>query len=223
MSGIAERLAVVRRTAGVGVRGFAAAVARATGYRVSHTSVANYESGTTVPAAYAVAVSQAFAINLEWLMTGQGLPGRIEQPRLESAFQQIAEVVRDALPPVDRVEHGREVFFQLAPEPCFVMNAEGSIVEANPAWYTLLGLAPGEVFDARLAAHVHIDDQPALAVLRLEMPQKETVALTFRVRGRGGEWRSLSTSVRRAGTMFFCVARETARSPIPSRGLLQPA
>jgi len=223
MSGIAERLAVVRRTTGAGVRGFAAAVGRATGYRVSHTSVANYESGTTVPAAYAVAVSRAFAINLEWLLTGEGMPGRIEPPRLQSAFQQIADVVRDALPAVDRLDHGREVFFQLAPEPCFVMNADGNIVEANPAWYALLGLTPSEAVHTRLASHVHPDDQPALAILRLEMPQEATVALTFRVRGRAGEWRSLSTSVRRAGTLFFCVARETARSLVEQRGRLQPA
>ncbi len=223
MSGIAERLAVVRRAAGVGVRGFATAVAGATGYRVSHTSVANYESGTTVPAAYAVAVAQTFGIGLEWLLTGDGLPGRVEQPRLENAFQRIAQVVREAMPAMDQVENGRELFFRLAPEPCFVMNADGAILEANPAWFALLGLDPDQPFDAALASHVHPGDRAALAVLRLEMPQEETVALDFRVRVGDGSWRTLSTRVRRAGSLFFGVAREVQADATRPQRVMQPA
>ncbi|MCI0434045.1 MAG: hypothetical protein L0271_10490 [Gemmatimonadetes bacterium] len=77
MSGIAERLAQVRRNVGVGVRGFAAELARRTGYQVSHTSVANYEADTTVPAVYTVAVARAFRVDLVWLLTGTGEPSAI--------------------------------------------------------------------------------------------------------------------------------------------------
>lgn len=74
MDDIHERLAHVRETTGLGLRSFASAVEERSGYAVSHTTVSSYESGGTVPVAYAVAVSDAFDVRTRWLITGAGGP-----------------------------------------------------------------------------------------------------------------------------------------------------
>lgn len=68
-TGIADRLKSAREEAGMSVRAWAKALNDG-GFDVSHTSVGDYEKGTTVPADYVAACCLIFKLSPSWILTG---------------------------------------------------------------------------------------------------------------------------------------------------------
>lgn len=93
MSDIHQRLEEVRERENLSRRAFAKEIGGREGYSVSHSSVGQYESDTTVPAAYAGAVCSAFGINPRWLILGQGVRGDMQPSEAEEALAEIAAVI----------------------------------------------------------------------------------------------------------------------------------
>lgn len=206
MQRIGERLVEVRRASGLGVRGFAAAITRATGYEISHTSVANYESGTTVPAVYAVAVSRTFAVGLPWLLTGEGLPSEVGQPELENAFRRIAAIVSEALPGMRGVEADQDAFFRSSPDLFVILDQNGEIVRANPAWEAVLGRPVRELERTPFSAIVHEESRAMLGKL-LTFDASGPVSAELRVKSPGRDWLPITLRVSHVGGLAYGVGR----------------
>lgn len=206
MQRIGERLVEVRRASGLGVRGFAAGIARAVGYEISHTSVANYESGTTVPAAYAVAVSRTFSVGLPWLLTGEGLPNEVGQPELENAFRRIAAIVSEALPGLRGVEGDQDSFFRSSPDLFVILDRNGDIVRANPAWEALLGKPVRDLERTPFSAIVHEDSRTALEQL-LTLDDSGPESAELRVKSVAHDWLPISLRVSHVGGLAYGVGR----------------
>lgn len=68
MTPIATRLKEVRDRRGLSLRAFAEAIRESTGYEISHSAVRHYEKGRPPPADYVRAVSEAFGIDVRWLL-----------------------------------------------------------------------------------------------------------------------------------------------------------
>ena len=94
VSGVATRLAQVRADLGLVSRGFAAGLSEV-GLNVSHTSVMEYEKGTTVPVPYLAAVCEAYDINPAYLIWGEP-PERREPPTLAAKKLRAVREVLDA-------------------------------------------------------------------------------------------------------------------------------
>jgi PAS domain S-box-containing protein len=208
MQRIGERLVEVRRASGLGVRGFAAAITRVTGYEISHTSVANYESGTTVPAGYAVAVSRTFSVGLPWLLTGEGLASEVDQPELEDAFRRIAAIVSEALPGLRGVEADQDAFFRASPDLFVILNEAGEIVRANPAWDALLGQPVRQLERTLFSSLVHEDDREALARM-LQLNGAGVRPTELRVKSARSEWVPITLRVSHVGGLAYGVGRWT--------------
>lgn len=130
MDGIQERLAHIRSETGLGLRSFAGAVEERAGYAVSHTTVASYESGGTVPVAYALAVAEAFDLEPRWLVNGEG----------------------------SSRGNGLDDFFYRYPAPALAVDREDlSVLEANEAFRQRFG--ESEDRGDRLAFLVHPEDR----------------------------------------------------------------
>lgn len=95
MSDIHTRLKKVRNRENLSRRAFAKEVEARTGYTVSHSSVGQYETGTTVPSAYSAAICRAFEVNPRWLLQGEGLRSQASPPAMERALARIAEVLEE--------------------------------------------------------------------------------------------------------------------------------
>jgi PAS domain S-box-containing protein len=77
-----------------------------------------------------------------------------------------------------------------------VVDAAGRILYESPSVERLLGHTAGELMGAALEEHVHPEDRHALATaLAQSAGASAPVAAEFRMRDRGGEWRSLEASV----------------------------
>ena len=77
-----------------------------------------------------------------------------------------------------------------------VLDARGRILYESPSVERLLGHTAGELMGAALEEHVHPEDRHALATALAQSAGASTpVAAEFRMRVRGGEWRSLEASV----------------------------
>lgn len=92
--GLASRLAQVRADLGLVSRGFAAGLGEV-GLSVSHTSVVEYEKGTTVPVTYLAAVCEAYDINPAYLIWGEP-PKQRQPPTLAAKKLQAVREVLDA-------------------------------------------------------------------------------------------------------------------------------
>jgi PAS domain S-box-containing protein len=210
MADIASRLAEVRRRSGIGVRGFAAALEQGANYSVSHTSVNQYESGTTVPAAYVAAVCRSFGIDSGWLLTGEGTPDLVQPTAIERAFEEIGRLVAGVYPVPLTVETQWEAFFRLSPDPFCILTADGYGTKLNPAWEAVLGHALVDLTEQCL-----LDLMPAEDVIRvrgvLELLSRQGGTLRFesRMRSASGAYRSFSWSATSAGGLIFAVARDT--------------
>lgn len=95
MADIHARLKEIRERESLSRRAFARVVEESTGYAVSHSSVGQYETGTTVPSAYSAAVCDCFRINPRWLLMGEGLRTQASAPRMERALARIQDALED--------------------------------------------------------------------------------------------------------------------------------
>lgn len=130
MDGLHDRLAHIRSETGLGLRSFAREVEERAGYQVSHTTVASYESGGTVPVAYALAVADAFDLEPRWLVSGAG------RPRWT----------------------GLEEFFHRYPVPAVAVDDEDlTVLEANEAFRR--HFVAGDEQVGRLAFLLHPEDR----------------------------------------------------------------
>lgn len=94
MTDIHERLREIRNGENLSRRAFAKAVESRTGYSVSHSSVGQYETGTTVPSTYSAAVCDAFGVNPRWLLKGEGIRHQASPSQMEAALARIAGALR---------------------------------------------------------------------------------------------------------------------------------
>ena len=77
-----------------------------------------------------------------------------------------------------------------------VLDGDGRILYESPSVERLLGHSAGELIGGALDDYVHPDDRHALAAAIAESSLTSgVVAAEFRMRERGGEWRSLEASV----------------------------
>ena len=77
-----------------------------------------------------------------------------------------------------------------------VVDAGGRILYESPSVERLLGHTAGELMGAALEEHVHPEDRHTLATALAQSVDASTpVTAEFRMRARGGEWRSLEASV----------------------------
>lgn len=93
-----RRLRLVRERADLSLRAFATSLADRAGYRVSHSTVREYERRGSPPAVYVRAVSLAFGTDPAWLLHMPDEDGAFDRrhARVEEALQGIAGIL-DAL------------------------------------------------------------------------------------------------------------------------------
>ncbi|TVR51213.1 MAG: PAS domain S-box protein [Gemmatimonadales bacterium] len=161
MDQITDRLREVRQRTGLGTRGFAHELEQRAGYQVSHSSVAQYESGTTVPAPYADAVARAFLVDPRWLLSGEGLPERNQPSEVERAFHVIARTVQRIRAAPSTVESQFDAFFRLSPDLLQIVTPEGYVVRVNPSTERITGFPPETMLTAPFFDFLDPDDRPA--------------------------------------------------------------
>lgn len=183
MEDIATRLREVRRRTGLGTRGFASELQRRSGYGLSHSSVSQYESGTTVPASYTDAVARAFQIDPRWLLSGEGLPERIELSEVERAFSLVARAVQRVRTAPSTVESQFDAFFRLSPDVMQILTTEGYIIRSNPACEAVAGFPPDAMVNSCFIDFLHPEDRPRARQILDRLPTSEGPA-AFEVRHR---------------------------------------
>lgn len=67
---IGDRLAEVRKEAGLSLREFAARLEEESGHSVAHTTLRDYEGRDSVPSDFLLAVVEAFDVDPRWLLSG---------------------------------------------------------------------------------------------------------------------------------------------------------
>lgn len=223
MEGIASRLAAVRRRTGLSGRGFAAELKKLADYSVSHTSVRQYESGTTVPAAYIAAVCRTFGVDPEWLLHGRGLPEPVENTEVERAFEQIARIVLEARPVPTPIERELEAFFRLSPDLFCLLTPDGYFAKVNPAWTSRLGYGLEELTERRCSELVHAEDVAETESSLAELLDDDGAPASFenRVRHRDGSYRWLEWSAIAASGLIYAVARDVTEAKRTEMALRQ--
>ncbi|HEY4555474.1 MAG TPA: PAS domain S-box protein, partial [Lysobacter sp.] len=104
----------------------------------------------------------------------------------------------------------RDAFFALTPDLLAFVGARDRIVEANPAWRTMLGWTPRDLLGHRLERFVHDDDRErtraALADVRDGLAD---ASFRNRLRSRYGGWRWIEWHVREfEAARLYCSARD---------------
>ncbi|MFQ5538650.1 MAG: PAS domain S-box protein [Gemmatimonadota bacterium] len=203
-----SRLAQVRKQTGLGQRGFAAALFQSTGYRVSHTTVGNYESGTHVPAAYVAAVSSTFGISPSWLLTGTGLPVDPDPGASQKALEAMVRALGEALPGMPFGKSQLDTFFRVAPDPLVVLTPEGHLTRWNPALEKVLGVERGTL-EGTLLLHWVADDARAACtelLARMEGPGHPARS-HLPLKTKTGELHHTECHAARAHGLIFAVLR----------------
>src|SRR5690606_18131642 len=95
-------------------------------------------------------------------------------------------------------------FFTLAPAGCFVLDAAGRILEANPAGEALLGGTPSDLRGRLLADYARPDDRARLAAF---------------LRRAGTAPQRLDLWLQRAGGPAFCARLDAVRGEGPEAPL----
>lgn len=103
-----RRLRLVRERAGLSLRAFAASLADRAGYRVSHSTVREYERRGSAPAVYVRAVSLAFGSDPAWLLHLPDEDGVLDgrEARVEEALQGIAGILNALVEELVEVAEG---------------------------------------------------------------------------------------------------------------------
>jgi PAS domain S-box-containing protein len=81
-----------------------------------------------------------------------------------------------------------ETFFELSPDLCCVMAADGTIQASNPAWFGVLGYDAVDVENHRFTDFVHPDERERVAHAMIE---HERSLLAARLRHKDGSYRRL--------------------------------
>jgi PAS domain S-box-containing protein len=209
MSLIADRLRALRANRGLTVRGLAMAVSAA-GFRVSRSSVSQYERGTAVPAAYLAALSRALSVDAHWLLHGDDAPGcGAGPPVLEDALRRIVTLADDL-----RGQHGSpgayfDTYLRIGPDLFGVLDGTGVIRSLSQGWTRVLGVPVEHLVGKSYAEFVHLDDRaPAEAVLRSVMGGLPPQSGESRVGCPGQAYRWVAWTAAGDGSFAFFLARD---------------
>ena len=95
-------------------------------------------------------------------------------------------------------------------EPLCIINADGFVEMANPAWQTVLGWNEAQVCSQPFMAFVHRDDLAATQAAWVEASERGQAVVRFenRYRTSGGDWRWLSWVAVPEDGKVYCVARD---------------
>lgn len=111
-----------------------------------------------------------------------------------------------------RAEAERDRVVTLALDLFLVLDLEGAVVRANPAWERTLGWAPDEVRARGWAAFVHPDDLAPSRAAAGSLATTDDLLVGFenRYRHRDGTWRWMSWSAvtDRVAARIYCVGRD---------------
>lgn len=108
-SSLASRLASVRRDRELSLRGFAERLGEEASYDVSYSSVRDYEQeGSSPPARYVEAVSEAFGVDPVWLLRGEKAggwrAGLGSLPHVQREIEELVSWLRDRMPAEEHAE-----------------------------------------------------------------------------------------------------------------------
>jgi len=139
---------------------------------------------------------------------GHHVPTRIDVSVVRDAQGRLAYMLAQVQDLSDQMEaqDARDAFFDVAPDPLAVVDADGVIEAANPAWASVLDWTAEQLHARPLHTLLHPGDLPA--------DERERCLVMIagrrtRVRRGDGEYRWVDWSVR-AGTRgrWFCAARD---------------
>jgi len=206
---VAHRLATVRRSTGLSQRAFAAALQSMCGYRVSHTSVGQYENGTSAPAGYLQSVSASFDVSPGWLLTGRGLPKEVSASDAEVLLHRIADLTATLAPASGHVEAQLDAFFRLSPDPFLILTLDLHIVRWNAAFERIVGYPSAEIRDTPLLHWTHEDDDELVGETLAQVLQSAgEVHCEFRLRVVSGEYLPVECHANSHHNLVFAVLRD---------------
>lgn len=111
-----------------------------------------------------------------------------------------------------KAERERDRLFNLSLDLLCVIRIDGSIVRANPAFESVLGVAPEQLYGTSLIERVHPDDvPPTLTEVRKLVRGEPSTGFENRCRCADGSYRWLVWSVNPAleEELFYCVAHDS--------------
>lgn len=95
-----------------------------------------------------------------------------------------------------RMRIERDLFFALAPDLVALLDGDGIVAEANPAWTNVLGWPTHEIVGEPLARHAHEDDRERLDSALRGLRDTPVDGLRVRLRARFGGYRWLEWTLR---------------------------
>jgi PAS domain S-box-containing protein len=126
----------------------------------------------------------------------QSDPRRDEIERLTDAFARMSERVRESHDALTASEQRFRALIENASDPIAIVDDEGVVRYASPAYDGVLGQTPGELIGRRISAGVHAEDGPALANAMRELRAVPgfPIAVRARFQHKDGSWRMLAGS-----------------------------